>query len=287
MNGSISNKLAGVVILYNPESQKTLQNILSYAAGLNKLYILDNSENQLENWAELAKQVGDHVEYVKYGENEGIAKRLNIAANKAIADGYSYLLTMDQDSSFAPGVFDNYLKEIAACSISQVGQYGVNFQLQFTPIQTQPQLVLSLITSGSIISLACYQNIGPYSEDLFIDFVDAEFSYRVNANGFKVVQFTNIILTHQIGDRVLGRSFKTFKVTPRIIHSPIRVYYIVRNGLYLIFKASNLTSEARRDIFKNLRVLKNNYIYHPQLFKVYKYTFIGIFDFIRNKMGRK
>jgi len=287
MNGSISNKLAGVVILYNPESQKTLQNILSYAAGLDKLYILDNSENQQENWEELAKRVGDHVEYIKYGENEGIAKRLNIAANKAISDGYSYLLTMDQDSSFAPGVFDNYLKEIAACSISQVGQYGVNFQLQFTPIQTQPQLVLSLITSGSIISLACYQNIGPYNEGLFIDFVDAEFSYRVNANGLKVVQFTNIILTHQIGDRVLGRSFKTFKVTPRIIHSPIRVYYIVRNGLYLIFKASNLTAEARRDIFKNLRVLKNNYIYHPQLFKIYLFTIFGIIDFVRNKMGKK
>jgi rhamnosyltransferase len=287
MNGSITNKLAGVVILYNPESQKSLQNILSYAAGLNKLYILDNSENQLENWAELAKQLGDHVEYIHYGGNEGIAKRLNTAAHKAIQDGYNFLLTMDQDSSFPEGVFNKYLNEIVNCSIDNVGQFGVNFQPQFTAIEAKPIDALSLITSGSIINLDRFLKIGDYNEDLFIDFVDLEFSYRVNNSGYKVIQFTNFILNHQIGDRVPGRSFKTFKVTNRIIHSPIRVYYIVRNGLYLIFKAKYISKKARLDLFKGMKILKNNYIYHPQLFKIYLFTIFGIIDFFRNKMGKK
>lgn len=287
MNGSITNKLAGVVILYNPDSQKTLENILSYSAGLKKLYILDNSEQQHGEWELLSKQIGDHVEYINYGSNEGIAKRLNTAAHKAIHDEFEYLLTMDQDSSFPVGAFDKYLNEIENCSITNVGQFGVNFQPQFTAVENVPMEVLSIITSGSIINLNYFQTIGNYNENLFIDFVDLEYSYRVNNFGYKVVQFTNIILIHQIGDRVPGRSFKTFKVTHRIIHSPIRVYYIVRNGLYLIFKAKNISKNARFDILRGMKILKNNYIYHPQLFKIYLSTLVGITDFLRNKMGKK
>ncbi len=287
MNGSISNKLAGVVILYNPASQKTLENILSYSAGLKKLYILDNSEQQHGEWELLSKQIGAHVEYLYYGSNEGISKRLNTAAHKAIEEGYNFLLTMDQDSSFPPGIFDKYLNEIENCSINNVGQFGINFQPQFTAIKAQPVEALSLITSGSILNLAHFLKIGDYNEDLFIDFVDLEFSYRVNNAGYKVIQFTNIILNHQIGDRVPGRSFKTFKVTNRIIHSPIRVYYIVRNGLYLIFKAKNISKNARFEIVRGMTILKNNFIYHPQLFKIYISTIVGIIDFLRNKMGKK
>jgi rhamnosyltransferase len=287
MNGSISNKLAGVVILYNPASQKTLENILSYSTGLKKLYILDNSEQKYGEWELLSKQIGGHVEYINYGSNEGISKRLNTAAHKAIEEGYNFLLTMDQDSSFPVGIFDKYLNEIENCSINNVGQFGINFQPQFTAIEAKPVEALSLITSGSIINLAHFLKIGDYNEDLFIDFVDLEFSHRVNNAGYKVVQFTNIILNHQIGDRVPGRSFKTFKVTNRIIHSPIRVYYIVRNGLYLIFKAKNISKNARFEIFRGMTILKNNFIYHPQLFKIYLSTIVGIIDFVGNKMGKK
>lgn len=287
MIDSISNKLAGVVILYNSASEKTLENILSYSAGLKKLYILDNSEQKYQEWELLSKQIGEHVEYINYGSNEGISKRLNTAAHNAIKEGFNFLLTMDQDSSFPEGVFDKYLNEIENCSINNVGQFGINFQPQFTAIEEKPVEVLSLITSGSIINLAHFLKIGDYNEDLFIDFVDLEFSHRVNNSGYKVVQFTNIILNHQIGDRVPGRSFKTFKVTNRIIHSPIRVYYIVRNGLFLIFKAKNTSKNARFEIFRGMTILKNNFIYHPQLFKIYLSAIVGIIDFISNKMGKK
>jgi rhamnosyltransferase len=287
MNDLIQNKLAGVVILYNPDSRKTFDNILTYSSHLSKLYILDNSEIFSNEWEFLAKKIGDHVEYIFYGENEGIAKRLNIAAEKASKDGHDYLLTMDQDSSFDNGYFDKYLNEINDCKIDKVGQYGVNFMPKFTAIQTEPQIVLSLITSGSIIDLSVFKIIGGYNESLFIDFVDAEYSYRVNFKGYKVVRFSNVILNHQIGERVMGRSFKNLKITPRIIHSPIRVYYIIRNGLFLIFKFKTLTKKERLDLFFNLKILKNNYLYHPNLSKVYFYTLVGIFDFLRNKMGKK
>jgi hypothetical protein len=36
-----------------------------------------------------------------------------------------------------------------------------------------------------------------------------------------------------------------------------------------------------------MKILKNNYLYHPNLSKVYIYTLVGVIDFLRNKMGKK
>lgn len=287
MNELIQNKLAGVVILYNPDSRTTFDNILTYSSSLSKLYILDNSEILSNDWESLAKKIGDHVEYIFYSKNEGISKRLNFAVEKATKEGYDYLLTMDQDSSFNVGLFDEYINSINSCKIHNAGQYGVNFQPQFTNQNILPQEVDFLITSGSIIVLKHFNHLGKFNEKLFIDFVDIDFSFRVKNAGLKNLQFTNIFLKHQIGELVMGRSLKTFKKTKRIIHTPIRIYYIIRNGLFLIFKTRDLNKRQKIEVLIRMKILKNNYLYHPHLFKAYFYTFIGVFDFLRNKTGKK
>ena len=284
---SIKDKLAGVVILYNQDPKETLQNLLTYAESLNKIYIIDNSTDKKYGVDIIMDKLGSKIEYFFDGQNEGIAKRLNFAAEYAIKDGYDFLLTMDQDSSFPNCSFDIYLEEISNCSIDNVAQFGVNSQPLFTKQNLTAQVVNFLITSGSIIILKHFIEIGKFNEHLFIDFVDIDFSFRINNAKLKNIQYTNIILTHQIGELVLGRSLQNFKITKRIIHSPIRVYYIVRNGLFLIFKTKNLNISSKIEIFKRMKILKNNYLYHPYLFKVYLCTLNGILDFFRNKMGKK
>ena len=89
-------KLAGVVVWYNP-SDKDVKNIQSYIDELDKLYIFDNSEKKdNKNKVPTSKK----IEYISQHENLGIATALNITANKALGEGYLYLLTMDQDSKF-------------------------------------------------------------------------------------------------------------------------------------------------------------------------------------------
>jgi len=80
-----------------------------------------------------------------------------------------------------------------------------------------PQEALTLITSGSILNLSLVKKVGDFNEDLFIDFVDAEFSYRVIQAGFINLMFSNILLNHAIGDLVSGRSVVTLKKSLRII----------------------------------------------------------------------
>jgi rhamnosyltransferase len=168
-----------------------------------------------------------------------------------------------------------------------VAQFGVNCQPDFTQPNEQPEEALTLITSGSVLNLSLTKNVGPFNEALFIDFVDAEFSYRVIQNGYINLMFSNIVLNHALGTLVEGRSLGNFKKSMRIIHAPIRVFYIVRNGLYLLFKAKGLTPAMKKDVIRCIKIIKNDLIYNPQLFSVYKNAFAGIFAFITNRMGKK
>ena len=279
--------ITGVVILYHPNLELLLSNIQTYVSGLKQLYVFDNSETKIPGIEEALIKVSPTIQYKYFNVNEGIAKRLNQAMDQAALNQYDYLLTMDQDSSFKVGDFEKYKTLIQSSAYHNVAQFGVNCQPDFTQPAEQPEEALTLITSGSILNLSLTKNIGPFNEALFIDFVDAEFSYRVIQNGYINLMFSNIVLNHALGTLVEGRSLGNFKKSLRIIHAPIRVYYILRNGMYLLFKAKGLTPLMKKDVIRCIKIIKNDLIYNPQLFSVYKNVFAGIFAFMTNRMGKK
>ena len=279
--------IAGVVILYHPDLELLSANIQTYVSGLKQLYVYDNSETKIPGIEEALIKINPSIQYKYFNANEGIAKRLNQAMDQAALNQYDYLLTMDQDSSFKAGDFEKYKSLIQSSSYNHVAQFGVNCQPDFTQPKEQPEEALTLITSGSVLNLSLSKKVGPFNEALFIDFVDAEFSYRVIKNGYINLMFSNIVLNHALGTLVEGRGLADFKKSMRIIHSPIRVFYIVRNGLYLLFKAKGLTSIMKKDVIRCIKIIKNDLIYNPQLFSVYKNAFAGIFAFIINRMGKK
>lgn len=279
--------IAGVVILYHPDIQLLSENIKTYVQGVKQLYIYDNSETKTPGIEEALSKLHPFIQYHYFNANEGIAKRLNRAVEDAAKNNYDYLLTMDQDSSFKEGDFEKYKLQIQSAAYTNVAQFGVNCQPNLTIPKEQPEEALTLITSGSILNLSLIERVGVFNEDLFIDFVDAEFSYRVIQNGHINLMFSNIILNHVLGKLIEGRSLANFKKTLRITHSPIRVYYIIRNGLYLLFKAKGLNAIMKKDVLRCIKILKNDLIYNPELVSVYKNLFSGIFAFLSNKKGKK
>ena len=279
--------IAGVVILYHPDIEQLSDNIQTYLNGLKQLYVYDNSESKTPGIEEALLKLHPSIQYHYFNANEGIAKRLNQAIAQATLNQYDYLLTMDQDSSFKDGDFDKYKLSIQSSGDSNVVQFGVNCQPDFTLPKDEPEEALTLITSGSILNLSLTEHIGPFNEDLFIDFVDAEFSYRVIQNGYTNLMFSNIVLNHALGTLVEGRGLGNFKKSMRIIHAPTRVFYIVRNGLYLLFKAQGLTSSMKKDVIRCIKIIKNDLIYNPELLAVYKNLFSGISAFLMNRMGKK
>lgn len=110
-------KLAGVVVWYNP-SKKDIKNIDSYIKAVDKLYIVDNSENG-SNESKIPKFKESRVYIPK--ENLGIAKALNIACYKAIKEKYKFILTMDQDSCFKSNDVDKMKTKISSLDLSKIG----------------------------------------------------------------------------------------------------------------------------------------------------------------------
>lgn len=279
-------KIAAAVILYNPD-EKVLKSIQSYYTSVQKLYVIDNSETPslIKNTIEKL----DKAVYIHDGENKGIAARLNAACSIAIDHKFDYLLTMDQDSSFEKQIFQEYLKCVENLSSeSGVAMVGVAYGgMTVEKNECSLKFVNFLITSGSILNLKSYKSIGCFDENLFIDEVDLEYCYNARSKGYKVAMFTNIYLNHSLGTKAWGISFKTLKRTPRTLHSPLRMYYMVRNYFYVNKKYPQLhlldAGERKKGLFTRI---KNNLLYGNKKGKLIKLIIKGYFDFKKNKMGK-
>ena len=279
--------IAAAVILFYPE-EKTIDNLLSYSSFVHTLYVLDNSENPSIEIVELLKKI-PNCQYIHDDENKGIAKRLNQACKLAIANNFDWLLTMDQDSSFSQkniSAYINCLESLA--NKKQIAMTGAEFiKKENGEVNCAYTEVTSLITSGSIMNLTLFNEIGVFDEALFIDQVDFEYCIRAVSNGYKVLHFSNIFLEHSLGVVSVHRSFKNLKNTYRSLHSPLRIYYMTRNYLYLKPKYEKSfpfeISIIKKDLFIRL---KNNLIYNKKRNLVIIFFIRGIIDYKRNKMGK-
>jgi len=277
-------RIAAVTILYHP-SESIIQNLLSYCRDVEVLFIMDNSDKN--NPLIQEKLPFPNIVYLHDGMNEGIAKRLNQAAALAMAKGFHWMLTMDQDSYFELGAFPQFVSYINSCELkNSTAVFGVNYA---EPVigKCEFREVPLVITSGSILNLKIFEKIGYFDENLFIDEVDSEYCYRVRLSGFKILECTGINLHHLLGEIKMGRSLKSGKYTPRRLHAPIRLYYMVRNYFYVQHKLPLITATEKKEMKRGLLVrIKNNLIYNPQRWQVIKYIAKGYLDYSRNKMGK-
>jgi rhamnosyltransferase len=279
--------IAAVVILYHPDHNLP-QRINTYLRYISKLYVFDNSESATLNFFDSAIDETKII-YKHDGENKGISIRLNEAASLAIEDKADWLLTMDQDSYFSGNSVPIYFECIKMYSAKDsVAMFGVQYiNEQVKNDECTPKEVNHLITSGSIINLNLFKNIGPFDEALFIDKVDHEYCLRARLFRYKIIQFHNIYLHHSLGSIVYGRSVKNFKLTPRVIHSPLRMYYILRNYLYLSSKYKGKFEDSFSELKKELFIrIKNNFFYGKHRIKLLTYLAKGYRDYKAGKMGK-
>lgn len=280
-------KIAGTVILYHP-AENVIENISSYLNSVDILYIVDNTENPSKRIADTIKALSSAI-YLHDGENKGIAARLNQISNLAISGGFEWLLTMDQDSSFENETLNSYFTCIRSFEQKEkVSMFGINFEKKVSdPNVCHSIKVNHLITSGSLLNLSLFRVMGGFEEKLFIDEVDFEYCLRSIKNGFQIIQFRNIFLSHHLGKTSLHRSLKSTKLTSRVLHSPVRIYYMSRNFLFIQSKYRVAFPEElslRKKILINR--IKNNVLYNKNRFKVLNFILKGIIDYRKKRMGR-
>ena len=289
-------KFAGVVVLFNP-GENINENIKTYINGIDKLYVVDNSLVDNSNILDNNKKIF----YIPNYKNLGIATALNIGANKAIKDGYDYLLTMDQDSKFRDNDIikmtnmirkypeDNEIKKMFGNNLSKIALFSPLHVINNDPSimgmpSTKYDSPLNVMTSGNIINLKIYKKIGGFRDDFFIDCVDFEYCMHFKKEGFSLVRNNSIKLNHELGNyickRIFGKQYQTFE------HNYIRRYYIIRNRHYLCDMYWNDFPEycdlEKKCSFKELKLV---WICEKNKLKKTFYMLKGYIDYKKGKRG--
>lgn len=221
-------KLLGIVILYYP-TDKVYNNILSYLPFVDQLIVWQNSTCD----EDFLSSLEENPKIIKMGNgcNVGIGKALNIAISFAEKYKYTHLLTMDQDSRFVNDNFRLYLKVIKESRSKSIfsPNYLIHEKELFTNIGEFIE-VETTMTSGSMYPIEIFSEIGVFREDFFIDAIDTEFSLRAKKNGITTYVIPSVYLIHGAGYQKTKHKFlwKTFFPNE---YSPVRCYYIVRNGI--------------------------------------------------------
>ena len=225
-------KLCAIVITYYPDVAETLRNCMAYIDHVDTLIVWENTpgKDREQYRIDLGTEYADKVVTMGDGTNHCIAKPLNIAAKWARERGFTYLLTMDQDSLFESGAFERYKEVIDRNKNDKtIGIFGANPYRNF-PDNNEPLEELDVITSGTVYDLAMLEQIGEFREDFEIDGVDTEMCYRALKHGFKTVVIGLACMIHECGKQEKTRF--GFYIDN---YSPFRLYHLTRNHLVLWF----------------------------------------------------
>ncbi|MDI9356855.1 MAG: hypothetical protein QM536_07540, partial [Chitinophagaceae bacterium] len=146
-----------------------------------------------------------------------------------------------------------------------------------------------VITSGTIMNLSAFQEIGNMDENLFIDEVDHEYSLRAVKKGFFVMRTHLQYLLHSIGDSVMTyQKFFLFTIKKkRKIHNPVRIYYMYRNRLYVANKYKDVFPEIiKKKIHSNKYWEKKILQYYPTPDIYLQMIHLAKSDYENNIMGK-
>jgi len=92
-----------------------------------------------------------------------------------------------------------------------------------------------------IIPTGVFQDVGLMYEDLFLDWADLEWCWRVNFKGYKIIGNADMIITHRIGDivkkiwkKILYYSFSH----PSLLHGKKWCIFMPKKSISQFFNAS-------------------------------------------------
>lgn len=272
-------KLAAVVVWYNPTDREK-ENINSYLNNVEKLYIIDNSEEK--NVYEKDKK----IKYIFNGDNLGIATALNIGAKNAIQDGYDWILTMDQDTSFKTNDVEKiftYIKQNNMKAIGIVSPWH-DTKLHVQKPENEIDYPLDVMTSGNFLNLNIFKKVGNFKDEYFIDGVDIEYCLRLKKYGYKVLRLNNFSIKHNLGNI----KYKKFlnKELLCLNHNYLRVYYRVRNYNYIRKEYQNIAPEFCDILVKIKALVWCILFYEKDKFRKLRSIYYAKKDFKNNVYGK-
>ncbi len=235
-------KICAVVVTWNPDDAFP-QRLEAIRAQVDCVVIVDNASTG--NSAAMLKALCPSHQCLRNDENLGVASALNLGVTWADAHGYPRVVLFDQDTQVDDGLVERLCDEWKAWSgTAPIGVLGARFVdvRRHVPLAQCADTAGSdavdwVITSGSLLLVELWRKLGGFRDDLFIDFVDTEFCWRVRHSGYAVLRTRAVLMQHAVGayrtHRLLGRT------TCSSHHSADRRYYMTRNFIILLRESGN------------------------------------------------
>jgi len=294
------NKVCAIVVTYKTNLFDFKKNLHQLQKNYHHILLINNDLDQ-----NLQRFISNKVTLINNSKNLGLAVALNDGIKKAESMRFQRVALFDQDS-FIPDDFDQIMQKnindfhskfpgakIASYSsiflnkqsnvISKVITISfLSFKVRNFSINKTYDYTDWVITSGSYLDMDTFKKIGLYDENLFIDYVDIEWCLRARKKGHRCLTFNNTYFTHD-----LGNGF--YKVFDRhlYIHSPLRLYYSIRNSLYLPRLKHISLNFFITDQVRNLLKLMVFLLWDPKNApKRLRFTFKAIGHAMMSKMGK-
>ena len=268
--------ISAVVVWYHPDREsnnKAVKNVQSYANKFNQVYIVDNSD--IDN-SQLASQISNAI-YIGNMKNLGIATALNQGCERAKKDGFTWIMTMDQDSFFEEEQLEKFLlltnqyindypqiKSFSpmqndtgenVLSISKKTKILIKKYLKIKnnkdakSFQPETEYLNMVMASANIINLDIWEKIGKFDDSLFIDEVDHDFCIRLRLADYHIIRFNTVYVNHTLGNK------KQTLFTKIGYESDFRLFYIFRNLMIMNrrYKNCSLIPSFKKHIWYYLR----------------------------------
>ena len=244
-NLTVMLKIVAVIVTYQPQGDLLVRLVNALAPQVSAGIVVNNGTllPLTDGYLQQANFVARHLQ-----TNTGVATALNAGLQWAEAQNADFIITFDQDSEPAPDMIARLMaayhglvasgQKVAAVGPQQIDRRTgkcapflapiSRHRRRITPDTGQTVEVDHLITSGCLLPLHVWREAGPFLDELFIDYVDIEWSLRLRCLGWHLFGVGGATLTHSIGDDVVQWWRWRFPW-----HSPLRHYFIFRNGTYL------------------------------------------------------
>lgn len=266
----MESHIAAGIVLYNPDIKRLELNIDSIISQVGMVYLFDNGSRNRDDIDNLLKKyLNMNVVFIDVKDNMGIAHALNVLIERADADGYEWILTLDQDSISAENMIHNMSRYTSNGNVGIVCPvYYDARRKNIVPISPKNEYreVEFCITSGALTNISICKRVGGFDSYLFIGLVDNEYSYRLVINGYKIVQDCSVVLDHELGNITPAKLQKFYlklgemmrsevikKLSFKREVSSVRLYYTTRNMIYLNKKypQNSVSDWSTKTLIKN------------------------------------
>lgn len=288
----VMSDIIAVIVTFFPDS-KFIERLQATLAQVKKVIIVNNGARHSLPLEIGSLSLDKQVFLIQNPRNLGIAKALNQGIAYAMSEGYKWVWLFDQDTLVPQGV----LRKLRNCydetsSKQKVGLIAPNFydpslarygaDLNNSGIYFE---VSSAISSGSLMTLEVFSEIGWFNEKFFIDCVDDEYCLRMREKQYKIILVKDAIINHTIGAGTRHKIFnKSFTTTN---HSPVRRYFWSRNGFSLVLKYIIKEPRIALGICKShILTMIILLIFEERKIEKFKYLSLGVFDGLINNFDR-